>query len=982
MASAHPLTRSWRRGLTASQRSRARADAPEWVGRFVLAYTRPARSANALPAPPGLLNAILPAAESARRNVYAAITASLVAPVQGQRFDALRNSLETRLFGRLFAATSPTLALSLGVASIRGLLAGSSPEERYGFFCKCLSDPAFASALLAQYPSLVRRVGTLISHWEAATIEMIERLSRDIQGIRRDIFGGKDPGELVEVESLGDPHAGGRSVHSLTFASGGRLIYKPRSVAMERGVYSFVQWLNGKGLSPDLRAVFVLDQRTYGWACFAEAAPCADEPAVRRYYFRQGGNIALAYLLGATDLHFENVTAAGEYPVIVDLETLFDANAKPQGVGGVSDRAFQILANSVTRTLLLPLRIFGNNLESGRPRGADISALGYVAGQEAPYLGQAWVESGTDAMRLAEQRGFLPPASCLPEVNGQRVPPTAYVDEVVRGFASVYNIFLRNKHALRAKAGGPLEVFKGKTMRHVYRSTAHYMQFLTQSWQPRFASDAVLLETHLRGLLPAPDPTHPSARAIRNAELVDLMNGDIPCFRGKVGRRSIHTAKRSNSNMLLRSTGWHACKKRMEALSPADKERQIWITRMSLVRFDTPLERTSARSVAASPKAIKAAASRIGDRLCDLAICKDGRASWLFPMLDNESHLAPAVAGFDLYDGLAGIALFLGRLACETKKRLHRQLAAAAVAEALSIYRRAARYDPLIGAFDGAGGLAYALALLGRWLARPDWRRKSTDIVRAHAGRAADDAETDLIVGRAGFLASATAVAEITGDRALVNLLRPCAESLRALAPDALPPEADAGLAHGKSGIGFALARWAGAAGEPKTFEAAYAWLEADIAAAEKARSAMREPERTPNVSSVLAWCRGGIGTALAASRLHHPARHASEKLVRDTVATLADPPNDPALCVCHGLFGVLEFLEAARDAGVDGAEPALQLLRGEALARVFAGELCADHNHRLETPGLMKGIAGTGYALLRMLHPDCVPSVLTLEPY
>lgn len=34
-----------------------------------------------------------------------------------------------------------------------------------------------------------------------------------------------------------------------------------------------------------------------------------------------------------------------------------------------------------------------------------------------------------------------------------------------------------------------------------------------------------------------------------------------------------------------------------------------------------------------------------------------------------------------------------------------------------------------------------------------------------------------------------------------------------------------------------------------------------------------------------------------------------------------------------------------------------------------------------IETPGLMFGLAGTGYALLRLADPERVPSILVLDP-
>ena len=50
-------------------------------------------------------------------------------------------------------------------------------------------------------------------------------------------------------------------------------------------------------------------------------------------------------------------------------------------------------------------------------------------------------------------------------------------------------------------------------------------------------------------------------------------------------------------------------------------------------------------------------------------------------------------------------------------------------------------------------------------------------------------------------------------------------------------------------------------------------------------------------------------------------------------------------------------------------------------LTRLLSGDWVADEGHSLESPGLMLGLAGTGYALLRASHPQHIPSVLTLEP-
>src|SRR5438552_6265474 len=55
----------------------------------------------------------------------------------------------------------------------------------------------------------------------------------------------------------------------------------------------------------------------------SKAASCKYESAARLSYRRMVETIAAAYLLKAVDCHRENVIAAGEYPVLVDIDALW-----------------------------------------------------------------------------------------------------------------------------------------------------------------------------------------------------------------------------------------------------------------------------------------------------------------------------------------------------------------------------------------------------------------------------------------------------------------------------------------------------------------------------------------------------------------------------------------------------------------------------------------------------------------------------------
>jgi len=85
---------------------------------------------------------------------------------------------------------------------------------------------------------------------------------------------------------------------------------------------------------------------------------------------------------------------------------------------------------------------------------------------------------------------------------------------------------------------------------------------------------------------------------------------------------------------------------------------------------------------------------------------------------------------------------------------------------------------------------------------------------------------------------------------------------------------------------------------------------------------------------------------------------------------------------LCHGDLGNLDLLLEAADASPDSiwAAKAQQLASGILHSIEQNGWLCGNPL-AVESPGLMTGIAGIGYGLLRCSEPARVPSVLSLAP-
>jgi lantibiotic modifying enzyme len=131
------------------------------------------------------------------------------------------------------------------------------------------------------------------------------------------------------------------------------------------------------------------------------------------------------------------------------------------------------------------------------------------------------------------------------------------------------------------------------------------------------------------------------------------------------------------------------------------------------------------------------------------------------------------------------------------------------------------------------------------------------------------------------------------------------------------------------------------------------------------------------------AWCNGAPGIGLARLR---SLPHIDDAEIRTEIDTALKTTLAHGFggnhSLCHGDLGNLELLLQA-SLTLDDPQWKTQVDR---LASIILesinqhGWLCGVPLG-VETPGLMTGLAGIGYGLLRLAEPTRVPSVLVLEP-
>jgi lantibiotic modifying enzyme len=952
--------------------------------------------------------------------------------------EVLAREVKGWLGGRLARLAARTLVLELNRARVDGRLDGDTARRRFTDFVRQLGNGGLVDVLV-RYPVLARILGQACVNAAGSAVEMLGRFESDRSMIVYELLGGADPGRIAAVDiARGDPHRGGRTVMVLRFENERRIVYKPRALTVERYFSRLVSWLDEKSSGITLATPRVVTCAGYGWAEFVDGRPCDDHAQLDSFYRREGALLALLYAVDCTDVHFENIIACGDQPVLVDVETLFQPRLPV--ARAVPDPAAAALESSVLRVALLPTMLFG------RHGALDISGLGGGRGGMFPTSQVAWAQAGTDEMHLVRSQARFEGADNRPwlrgeaaqlgpaqaDPNGPRVrgvggegeaDPGEHTAALLDGFRAAYDAIARNRDEFTALLDGCAD----HEVRVLVRATQRYATLLDESTHPDVLTDGLERE-RVFDALRAQAEGDEVRRRLLPYELADLWAGDVPFFTGTPRSPDVITSSGVRVPGLLPLSGLAAATTKIAGMGDVDRRQQEWLIAAAMATRGGPVEHRAGAAArpqggeGACEERLLAAACYVGDEIVAAAVRGSGRANWIAMEPPDERHWAVLPMGAGLASGYCGVALFLAQLGALTGAARYTALAADAAAPLPRLVEHlATRPDAVAaigpGGFNGLGGICYTLARLGRLLgdagllrclgSAVDLLASLDDVTASGAGTARGGAAAGAggfgatgaaggvrckgAAGVASGLGALVAVYEETGLPAAAALARRYADWLVELPVDG---HADgSGFLGGPAGVGWALLRYSGS-GIPDGFRAAAvpsprhasgipdsgmpSWIpdsdSPDPAAAKGCKLLGADGAHRRGDHS---WCAGAAGLALAEAAAADLG-YGVELGRRAAVLATRPPLLDTSLC--HGELGVVEaFIELA----ARGVEPARRELRGR---RAWILGTIDRHAHRCGTPGgvpspgMMNGLAGIGYGLLRLGFASEVPSVLTLQ--
>ena len=668
------------------------------------------------------------------------------------REDAIRLLTHNVAF-ELAELCRPALALELTATRAAEGWVPAEAAARAARLLRAVGRAETAQVLFHEHPGLARMVAQRARCGLDNGRELLDRLTCDLPRVRDEILGGEEPGPISELVPAGDAHEGGRRVLRIGFATGARVVYKPRSLATDLAYQRLLTALTRRGLKPGLGTLAtILGGPQHGWQEWAMVRECDTAAGAARYYRRLGAQLAVLYALYAVDLHQENVLACGEHPALVDLECVLHPRLGGARAAVVDPEIAETGTGSVLRVGLLPRADVAFGVDIG---GLGRDPLGRVAVAQLDWVsnaGEAWLEN-----RSIE----LPAGPNVPRLAGEPVRAQQHVGALATGFADAYRLLLAHRDELLAP-GGELAAFGNVPIRLILRPTKVYVDLLRRQHSDAGALDDGLVREEALNVLWRGSLRRPDLRIAAPAEHHDLWHGDVPKITGTPGSSDgRHHALGTLGGLLSPQVA--PGPEAVHRLDERDLERQVALLRASVLAADArPVEVAAAAARVAvdgvqpaPPPGGMAAGVRLAvDRLSVLALRDEqGRAGWLTPVAaSNHPGRVLRAAGPGLADGQAGIALFLGLAAGATGDGQAGELARAAVDRLLVQLSTAPAQVEGVGLGSGAGGMLLALCALAGALGDRRLHDRARMLAIASERSARAEPALDTVRGLAGWV--------------------------------------------------------------------------------------------------------------------------------------------------------------------------------------------------------------------------------------
>ena len=906
------------------------------------------------------------------------------------------------LFNLLNNLCIRTLIYEMYICGQEGLLEGNEFEQYQYYIDHFLKDKQYLNDFFSLYPVLERRINEIIQNTIDIYKEVIERIDTDANEIMRE-FKIVESAFIVEHLStdFSDSHKNGRRVFCVEFVSGEKILYKPRCLQNEIKLQEITNYFY-KICNLGSYEYCILDKGKYGWCEIVTQKDCESTEELSRYYQRIGVILFINYLLEGGDIHFENLIACNEYPVIIDAET-FIGNIEGDNGKSATEKVSNLLRKSVLYSGILPFYSWNNAGDAG----INMSAISGEEGQKFPIKIPFIINPKSVNMRVVYDYPVSKRNHNLAMLKGKFIQPSEFADKIIQGFKSAYLGAMEHTETLLKI----IQQYSELEVRYLIRNTQQYVIVLSSSYHPELLMDGGARNLFFYSLING-NLQNENSKLLIEHEIEDLLSGDIPYFYFRGNKKSIYTWDGREVKNFFSKTALQQIEENIQYLSYKNLEQQI-----QYIKITFNMENAGTRKIknerlkpALSNNIFKTAEELAKELLCKIGTnaiySEDGTdVNWigvkLFGIKENQ-WMIQALPN-TLYDGTVGINLVF-----HLYERIYQDKKYHEICDVLD--NRILRYIDTIsdgkksiaefntGVFCGEGSILYALNILYEIYDDSKYKLYFDKWLSCMETIISEDCLFDLISGNSGIVLVLINMYKKTGTPTYLQKAIQIAEQLiEDMVTDKgkvgwkseVVPEVLAGFAHGNSGFIELFSRLYEVYPQTKYLDVLSSLVEYENSLySEKDNNWIdlrKFSEVDQHKSQPIAWCHGAAGILLSRLTLYNAIKNLGETaLLQQAIKDISLAKNKliedgvhAGFCLCHGNMGNLLILKRYAEIFDDKQVRSICDSRFEQILESLNEENILPTE--LYNPGFMTGLSGIAYALLKYKMPK-LPLLIGVE--
>ena len=544
----------------------------------------------------------------------------------------------------IFKLFAKTLVYLINEKRENQSLIGVTSEERYEYFTKqYVLTGAILDEINAKFTNINNSFHNYFNSLNMLGIQITSDYLNDRQTlINLGLVDKLD--NIVNLQVVGDMHNAVAVVKvNLT---GRSLYYKPH---LDNYIIfnEILKLLNSKlPVNLKQRQIKFSVSSDHTWIEEVKRQPLIKED-VHNYFSRMGGLIAIAYSLNMTDLHFENIVSHGDYPVILDMETICGTKLNQDeylftiAQKEVNNKIF----DSVLNTGLLPMKGLGSIF------GGDVS--GVVGGEFTKSFNEI-VDVNRDTIHFEKKIERLISTEHLPyyiKNNDEILIKNThdYLTDIIYGFNFTYDCI----QSLKNKIMTIVEKYDFLTCRVIFRQTTHYSLLLDLLNSPIYQNKKENILSKLS--------YSAYSEGVLVSEKQQLLDGNIPIFKQKFGSVDIFDSVSTVQTTNLTPIG--ILKNKLFNLTSNDRQFQEKLIYFSLQgnielylnpQFDLKISPSKFEPDELIIQSINDIKHKI---INNSLVASDGTINWFNVSVGDYDELELEPMDDTLYKGIAGVKL-------------------------------------------------------------------------------------------------------------------------------------------------------------------------------------------------------------------------------------------------------------------------------------------------------------------------------------